>query len=88
MPEYLEGYCTECGVDITYIMRQTHNNFHANIDEIVDWARSVSDIFVQKASTGPKLWEPTIEQIEANEGISCARIEGYSRDGEMDDEST
>jgi hypothetical protein len=39
--------CTKCGIRIHFIGIDltTHTKWHEEIDELVDWARSVSDLF-------------------------------------------
>jgi hypothetical protein len=43
---YLNGFCQECGAHIYPNRQGKHNLFHAKFDELVDWAQSVSQLFI------------------------------------------
>lgn len=62
MAEYLGGYCADCGVEIPYLLRATHTEFHDKIDELVDWAQSVSKLF-GKNEPAP---EPSLSRHDGN----------------------
>jgi hypothetical protein len=39
------GFCVKCGAAVALIHEDKHNEFHAEHEELIEWAQSVSKLF-------------------------------------------
>jgi len=80
----LKVLCLKCGVRVVYNQEemQIHRVFHENIDEIIDWARSVSELFKRPVAYSG---ESSRTNAESNAGIVERGIKDSFQNGSSEE---